>query len=700
MESIELHELGNEVFDAFKDLSGVQDIASHSVGKRLISEEQRFMLWAHSLGLHNQGHSSLDYRVRDSVAVKSRLADILAELKEHLENLVSVHSGERQPFELAVAAAASPDDGASDRDSDARSMASTSTSPSLSSGETSLYEVDFRMESVAETLDALYSLAAKIRNPRNRPQRSVDELYKHIPADVRKEFIQEREESAIAMICHVLRQDLSEGLQPEELKASGMSHDEILKNYASPSNWLVRRTGIANARRKQQFVYWREHAERISRGPARDASLPRPKQRQYNNAPAADNKQLVQTMQPGLGASSRGSLATSATRFYESSIKQDDMKSVISNQSRVSTVMNLRGEKLEWPSPPVQTASNRFFTCQYCKIICPREYLATEAWWSVCCSFTPVQSQMLTEGFSVHLIHDLKPYHCTFERCNDSNRIYGTRQEWLEHESLHMRVWHCAVHGEEFETQPEYTTHVHEKHPEQGVEYFSPELIAAVVGPSLRLHRDCPFCPTAFSEASALQKHVTFHLERLALLVLPANDEDEIDKSERASDSHEGQHRGRVGSIEGDFTDEEPFLFTDILTSAAPDQPDPRTDMAAIQEAVSWREKESFLSQWLADSEGADADPFQPRPTHYQSLQDPIDVAQVALGRVAEIAITLGRKHQRPMCAELGAELWIVSEHLRVANLEQRNQVRTRILKLLREVEKICAVSYYSNLPG
>lgn len=212
----------------------------------------------------------------------------------------------------------------------------------------------------------------------------------------------------------------------------------------------------------------------------------------------------------------------------------------------------------------------------------------------------------------MHLIHDLQPYHCTFEQCHDANRIYGTRQEWLEHESLHTRVWHCAVHCEEFETQPEYTAHLHEKHPEQKAEYFSPELIAAVVGPSLRLHRDCPFCPTAFSEASALQKHVTFHLERLALLALPADDEDEIDKSERASDSHEGQRRGRVGSIEGDFTDEEQLRFTDIFGSTPSDVLGPKTIMATIQATVRQRAEEAFLLQWLADSEGADADPFQP----------------------------------------------------------------------------------------
>lgn len=93
-------------------------------------------------------------------------------------------------------------------------------------------------------------------------------------------------------------------------------------------------------------------------------------------------------MHPNLGASLTRSLATSATRLDETFMKLDDLKSVISHQSRVSTVMNLRGEKLEWPSPPAQTASDGFFTCPYCKIICPREYLAKEAWWLVCCSFT------------------------------------------------------------------------------------------------------------------------------------------------------------------------------------------------------------------------------------------------------------------------------------------------------------------------
>jgi hypothetical protein len=230
---------------------------------------------------------------------------------------------------------------------------------------------------------------------------------------------------------------------------------------------------------------------------------------------------------------------------------------------------------------------------------------------------------------SVHLIHDLQPYHCTFERCHDANRIYGTRQEWLEHESLHTRVWHCAAHGEEFETQPEYTAHVHESHPEHKEEHFSPELVAAAVGPSMRLHRDCPFCPTAFSEASELQKHIIFHLERLALLAFPADDEDGAERSERASDSHQGQRRGRVGSVEVDFADEEQLLIIENLgwVELAPAHTGTKTVMAGIQEAVGQRGEEAFLTQWLADSEGADADPFQvtdePRRTSFAAPELP-----------------------------------------------------------------------------
>jgi hypothetical protein len=160
---------------------------------------------------------------------------------------------------------------------------------------------------------------------------------------------------------------------------------------------------------------------------------------------------------------------------------------------------------------------------------------------------------------SIHQTHDLQPYHCTYEDCSDPSRLYGAKQEWIDHENQHRRVWHCHSHEAEFETQPEYLQHLKEQHPQDEPEDYTPEMIAAAVGASAKPHRSCPFCPTMFSDVTAMQKHVRYHLERLALYALPDMEEainDEL-ASERPSDSHQViENRGRQDSIRNDFVEE------------------------------------------------------------------------------------------------------------------------------------------------
>ncbi|KAI1759182.1 hypothetical protein GGR53DRAFT_524068 [Hypoxylon sp. FL1150] len=536
MEPVELYDIGAEIFDAFEDLGNSNQV----IGRHhLASEAQRFRLWAHSLGLHQQGHASLDYRVRDAVVVKDRLAEILSELQEHLVNLLAIAKGERLPYEQDVSAEANKDDEDDDKASDISDAECHDSEQSNSDSESSVHEVDFRLQSLTESLDALYSLATKIRNPRNRPQRTNNQLYKRIPAEHRASFIEEREQAEIATIAWIQRNQIIDGIS--SLEPVGI--EGLIEQYASRSNWLVRRTGIANARRKQQFVYWKDHATRLSKAPIRKKPViqivEQPTEGIGDEPITIPQSQLaasVVTEQAPLVMAP--SLATSATKLEADFVKLDDLKSVISHQSYVSTVINVKGEKVEWPAPPTHITSNGYFTCPYCKILCPQRYLVKNAW-------------------HVHLIHDLQPYHCTYKDCPDPHRLYGTRQEWLDHESQHTRVWHCQGHGEEFETQPEYVEHLKTSHPETTPEHFSPELIATVVGPSLKPYRDCPFCPTAFSDTVEMQKHITFHLERLALIALTplAGGGSDEDSSGRPSDSHEVQHHGRQGSILGDFDD-------------------------------------------------------------------------------------------------------------------------------------------------
>jgi len=94
--SPELQSLGLDIFKTFKSLierPGDSDQAIEIPSRRrLVTEEERFRLWAHNLGLHQKGHASLDYRVRDASIIKSYLANLLVELKDHLENREYSHA--------------------------------------------------------------------------------------------------------------------------------------------------------------------------------------------------------------------------------------------------------------------------------------------------------------------------------------------------------------------------------------------------------------------------------------------------------------------------------------------------------------------------------------------------------------------------------------------------------------------------------
>ncbi|KLU88273.1 hypothetical protein MAPG_07260 [Magnaporthiopsis poae ATCC 64411] len=524
----ELQPLGRTVAGTFKRLveaSGTGDGgAAIPSRRRIAAEDERFRLWARSLGLFQTGHASLDYRVRDASFIKASLTNLLTELQDHLRNLLDIALGTRQPLErdenVCQADGMVNDSGTSD---DEASLGSSLSSTG------SFQEAEFRLSSVAARIDSLYRLASRIRSARNRPQRSTKDLYKHVPESQRAEYIQNQEQIAVSLVAYVQQQQLVEWVGDEQLQELGFGRKELIAQYASASCWLIARAGMANARRKQQFIYWKKHAQLLRRdvteeAPAVAAALPQPAA-----APS-------QAPKPAPAES----VATSVTRMDLDMMGPEDMRSVISHRSRVSTVASPRGEDLAWPPAPSHLAGHKYFPCPYCGSLCPERYLGRDDW-------------------RIHQIHDLQPYHCTYEDCSDPDRLYGVKQEWVDHENQHRRVWHCHSHEDEFETQPEYLQHLKEQHPQKQGEYYTPEMIAAVVGPSAKPHRDCPFCPTKFRDVTTMQKHVRYHLERLALYALPDIGEDKDDElaSERSSDSRQAmENRGRKDSIEDDFVEE------------------------------------------------------------------------------------------------------------------------------------------------
>lgn len=165
-----------------------------------------------------------------------------------------------------------------------------------------------------------------------------------------------------------------------------------------------------------------------------------------------------------------------------------------------------------------------------------------------------------------HVAYDLRPYHCTYEKCSTPHQLYGSRRDWIAHENQHRVVWHCSRDGEEFDSQRLFAQHLKTSHPEAPEVEFTPELLAAVASPSSQPGRDCPFCPSAFTDVPHMRKHLLYHLEKLALLALPtAEDAADIGLGDDSEGSNKlfGQ-RGRVNSIAMDFTDDERADFLSL----------------------------------------------------------------------------------------------------------------------------------------
>ncbi|KAK0673572.1 hypothetical protein QBC41DRAFT_240974 [Cercophora samala] len=518
LESTELWLIGTRIFTSFRAIASLENSGWEAAQRDLELEGQRFTLWSHGLGLHQVGHASLDYRVRDAMVVKRRLAEVLTDLAGDLEELHAVMSGERAAYE---------DEGDTDSDSasskrsiDAEGLTCrhSAASSNYTDSSESFHEVDFRLQSVTETIESLYSLALRIRNPRNRPQRPLDRLYKHIAQELREEYIRDRENAEIAVVSSVQRHCLQlpvptrvsqqEGTQAEvaaEVLESTIT-PEMTDKYASKDNFLVRRVGIANARRKQQFMYWRKHAARI-RAIRTDAQL--------SNLDVKGKQPLREHLAPAVTQTSGNtrtvptraerSLATTATKLDANILRPNNTKSVASSRSLASTIITQQGRKLEWPTPPTHLIdrNTKAFTCPFCHIICPESLLDRNQWRS-------------------HVVHDLMPYLCTYEDCSDPDRLYSSHREWLNHENEHTYVWHCASHQQEFETEDDYTGHIKERHPDARPEHILPEYVAEQIRPSLKPKRDCPLCPTVFETVVEMQKHMKIHLERLAIICFPS----------------------------------------------------------------------------------------------------------------------------------------------------------------------------------
>lgn len=153
-----------------------------------------------------------------------------------------------------------------------------------------------------------------------------------------------------------------------------------------------------------------------------------------------------------------------------------------------------------------------------------------------------------------HVIHDLQPYICTYGKCQDPDRIYGSRREWVEHEDLHNQFWRCSEHQLGFESHLDYRSHISISH-ETSTD-LDKSIMTSTGNVSFQPSRLCPLCPTEVFEncsPSEAQQHFESHLLRFARLVLTSDESDSGDDTDVDMDSRRPLKRGRKYSLQADF---------------------------------------------------------------------------------------------------------------------------------------------------
>ena len=207
----------------------------------------------------------------------------------------------------------------------------------------------------------------------------------------------------------------------------------------------------------------------------------------------------------------------------------------------------------QFPRPPVQLTElakgkMQLFTCNFCGYdLEAGGRIRTE------------------EDWNQHILHDLEPYLCTFDKCFSAQETYARRDEWYRHELESHRIkktWLCPACMREFDTKQEATEHLVQTHcgditDEKEVAMMKAmlrhTLSGQIVGTQL-----CPLCGDKV-EATACKDHIGRHLEYFAMLSIANEDaleEDESDEIFSQSDDAMSE-RGRKEFVLQTFVTEQ-----------------------------------------------------------------------------------------------------------------------------------------------
>jgi hypothetical protein len=330
-----------QVFETITQCWGNVEDHKGLEAEKVTNEQDRFNLWAIHLGLHQRGHASLDYRFRDAENLyqysMKLLDDLLHALKSVHDDLFSKPNPiyeNREPGEV--------DD----------SLSGSDDSDSLEGfDDETLAQAAFK--SVSDSIDRLFKLAMRVRNPATRTGFSRGYHYDQFDPD-----------SGMGLFNTFLEQRIDERYI-----------ENLVNSYGKPVlegehdvTFLVDRLAKANNKRRRQFAYWKHH-----------------KLNQVKHTEMAKQKIAQQLQFPGARAPSTSghSKPTTATYVDHTKIDLEDSRSVFSTVSMMLPEPTKSEEVLEFPPVPQKYVSDediKEFECPYCFTICSKRLLQKKLW--------------------------------------------------------------------------------------------------------------------------------------------------------------------------------------------------------------------------------------------------------------------------------------------------------------------------------
>jgi hypothetical protein len=341
--------------ESLKILSGDHRFATQISLVDVEDELGRFRVWAGNIGAIQVGHSSLEYRLRGASLVLQNVFKLLGELKSVLHEITSVISGTRLPYDEQVI---------SDELDDELELEGLETDPD----ETPKTELEQNYLSIVDIIDNLYKLSIYIRNPTSLTRFSKASSFQAIDPESGVDLLARYEEFDIEHVRHVF-QDLRQNY-PEQIRFQ--------------NNDLIERLGKGISRRRQQFMYWKRHRDKLSAKitvkeapvqgykivPSRPDEIKRVEgDSRTNGENSALNVAVTEITKTAF-------TATTATLFVHHDNNPDEIQSMI---SAATTARGLDGARASLPPPP-KLPGGKDFECPYCFTICPAKYLKEQNW--------------------------------------------------------------------------------------------------------------------------------------------------------------------------------------------------------------------------------------------------------------------------------------------------------------------------------